>query len=142
MIPTIIGYFSTEQSLTIFHLPALLDPIYLRKFEKETGIKIYLTYFENGPALLSKVAATKGRGYDLIIPDDHSLELLIQKGFVKQIDRSKLPFWDNLNPLLAIIIMIRIMTIQFLIIGVCMELVIMPSNLPKVYRQIHWASSF
>lgn len=101
MIPTILGYFSTERSLTIFTPPALLDPIYLKKFEKETGIKIYLTYFENGPALLSKLAATKGRGYDVIIPDDHSLELLIKQGFVKPIDKSKLPFWDNLNPLLA-----------------------------------------
>lgn len=97
-LPTIGSYFKKEKSLTIFSWPSLLDPVYLKNFEKETGIKLSITYFENGPALLSKVFATQGRGYDLIIPDDHSLELLIQKGLVKKIDSSKLNFYDQLNP--------------------------------------------
>lgn len=97
-IPTIVSYFSTQRSLTIFTWPLILDPIYLKNFEKETGIKLYITYFENGQTLLSKLAATKGHGYDLVIPDDHSLELLIAQGLVKHIDKKQLDFWDNLNP--------------------------------------------
>jgi len=100
MSPTLTTFFKPEKSLTIFSWPLLLDPIYLKQFEKETGIKLYITYFENGPALLSKVTSTNGRGYDIIIPDDHSLQLLIEQGLVKKIDRSKLNFWNNLNPLL------------------------------------------
>lgn len=100
MIPSLTTFFKSERSLTIFSWPLLLDPIYLKQFEKETGIKLYITYFENGPALLSKVSSTNGKGYDIIIPDDHSLELLIQQGLVKKIDRSRLPFWNDLNPIL------------------------------------------
>ncbi len=98
MSPTIISRFKPDRSLTIFSWPLLLDPIYLKQFEQETGIKLYITYFENGPALLSKVAATHGTGYDIIIPDDHSLELLIQQKLVKKIDHSRLTFWNDLNP--------------------------------------------
>jgi spermidine/putrescine transport system substrate-binding protein len=100
MLPTITQRFKQERSLTIFSWPLLLDPIFLKQFEQETGIKLYITYFENGPALLSKVAATHGNGYDIIIPDDHSLELLIQQNLVKKIDHSRLTFWQDLNPIL------------------------------------------
>lgn len=100
MIPSIVSHFKPDRSLTIFTWPLLLDPIYLKQFEKETGIKLYITYFENGSALLSKVAATHGKGYDIIIPDDHSLELLIQQKLLKKIDHSRLIFWNDLNPVL------------------------------------------
>lgn len=97
MLPTIGKHFFQEKSLTIFTWPLLLDPIYLKKFEKETGIKLYITYFENGSALLSKLAATKGAGYDIIIPDDHSLQMLIKQGLLKNIDKQKVPFFERLN---------------------------------------------
>lgn len=100
MLPTLLQPFKQKRSLTIFSWPLLLDPVYLKQFEQETGIKIYITYFENGPALLSKVAATHGTGYDIIIPDDHSLELLIQQKLVKKIDHARLNFWNELNPAL------------------------------------------
>ena len=100
MLPLARTYFKQEKSLTIFTWPLMIDPIYLKNFEKETGIKLYITYFESGSGLLSKLFATNGVGYDLIIPDDHSLELLIKQKLLKKIDRDKLVFWDLLNPIL------------------------------------------
>ena len=41
----------------------------------------------------------KGSGYDIIIPDDHSLELLITKMVIKKIDKTKLILAD-INPVL------------------------------------------
>lgn len=98
MMPSMLTKFARERSISVFSWPLLLDPIYIKNFEKETGIKVYLTYFENGPALLSKIVATKGAGFDLIIPDDHSLELLIKKKLLKKIDKSKCPFLPTLDP--------------------------------------------
>ena len=100
LIPTVANHFKQEKSLTIFTWPLLIDPIYLKKFEQETGIKLYISYFDNSAALLNKMIATNGRGYDLVIPDDRSLELLIAHGLIKKIDHSKLDFWAKLNPVL------------------------------------------
>lgn len=97
-LPALINKLRSQKSITIFTWPMMLDPVYLKQFEKETGIKLYITYFENGPSLLSKIEATKGTGYDLIIPDDHSLQQLIEKGLVKRIDKHKLSFWNTLRP--------------------------------------------
>ena len=98
VLPSLVNKFRFQQSITIFTWPMMLDPIYLKKFEKETGIKLYITYFENGPALLSKIVATKGSGYDLIIPDDHSLQQLIEKRLIQKIDKNKLSFWNDIRP--------------------------------------------
>ena len=98
LLPTFTSYFTTNRSLTIFTWPLLLDPLYLKQFEQESGIKIHLAYFESGSALLSKMEATKGRGYDLIIPDDRTLQVLIEQGLVKKIDKTKLSFWADILP--------------------------------------------
>ncbi len=97
LLPTIGSFFTSQKSLTIFTWPLLLDAAYLKKFEQETGIKLYITYFENGPSLITKLNATQAKGYDIIFPDDHSLKLLIEQKLLKKIDHSKLSFWHNLN---------------------------------------------
>ncbi len=62
---------------------------------------MHLDYYENGAELLSKLAITNGYGYDLLIADDHTLEVLIAQGMLASIDHEKLSIWDDLNPVLA-----------------------------------------
>jgi spermidine/putrescine transport system substrate-binding protein len=100
LVPKAVNMFRQERTLTIFTWPLMLDPIYLKKFEKETGIKLYITYYDSSSALLSKLKASKGAGYDLIIADDHTAELIIQNKLVKKIDWQKIPFKDEINPFL------------------------------------------
>jgi spermidine/putrescine transport system substrate-binding protein len=100
ILPSLINYVLPDRSITIFTWPLLLDPLYLKNFERETGIKVHIAYFENGAGLLSKLLTTHGKGYDLIIPDDHSLEVLMNKGLVKKLDKEKLPFLDQIEPAL------------------------------------------
>lgn len=97
-LPIIYRSFNKRATLTIFTPPLLLDSTYIKKFEEKTGVKVILAYFENGAALLSKLAAVDGKGYDLILPDDHTLELLIQQSALKKIDKTKLHFWNDIHP--------------------------------------------
>lgn len=97
-LPVLYRQLYKPQTLTIFTPPLLLDPTYIKKFEEKTGVKVVLAYFENGAALLSKLAAVGGKGYDLILPDDHTLELLIAQGALRKIDKNKLTFWKDLHP--------------------------------------------
>lgn len=96
--PALIRLLHKERSLTIFTWPSILDPQYLKRFEKETGIKLYISYYETNQELFSKVQATGGSGYDIIMPSDHTVELFVQDNLVKKIDRSRLNFYDQLNP--------------------------------------------
>ncbi len=95
--PAAIRYLYPERSLTIFTWPAILDPHYLRKFEQETGIKLYISYYESNQEMFSKVHATGGTGYDIILPSDYTVELLIKDGLLQKLDHAKLPFFSELN---------------------------------------------
>lgn len=97
-LPVLYQRLQTRNTLTIFTPPLLLDSNYIKKFEEKTGAKVVLAYFENGPALLSKLTAVNGKGYDLILPDDHTLDILIKQKALKKIDKTKLLFWSDLHP--------------------------------------------
>ena len=77
-----------------------MDPGVIADFEKETGIKVNLNYYSSNEELIVKLKATKGEGYDLIIPSDYAVKSLSKKNSSKTIDRSKSAFWNEINPAL------------------------------------------
>lgn len=95
-LPALYRRLHTRKTLTIFTAPLLLDPAYIKKFEEKKGVKVILAYFENGAALLSKLAAVEGKGYDLLLPDDHTLDLLIRQNALKKIDKTKITAWADI----------------------------------------------
>jgi len=94
----IVNLFKTEKSINIFSWPLLLDVSYLEKFEHETGIKINVSYFETNEELFSKLRATKGAGYDLVIPSDYIVELIVNEGLLQKIEHSKIETWNSIDP--------------------------------------------
>jgi len=97
--PRLLKFFRKERSLTVFTFPMVLDADFLAKFEKETGVKLHISYYENNDELLVKLRETKGRGYDIVIPSDYAVELLIKEGLLKKLDKSKLTFLSAIDPI-------------------------------------------
>lgn len=97
-LPKITSLFSSKKTLYIATWPLLIDAQYIQNFERETGIKVELTYFERSEELYSKLKATEGQGYDLIFPSDYTVDLLVKEGLLKKIDKSRLDFWHRLDP--------------------------------------------
>ena len=89
-----------KNSITVFTWGDILEPTVIEQFEKDTGIKVYLNYYSSNEELLVKLKATRGEGYDLIVPSDYAVKFLIEDGLLKTIDKSQLDFWKDLNPLL------------------------------------------
>ena len=81
------NFFAREKySINIFAWGDILEPAVVAEFEKTTGIKVYLNYYSSNEELLVKIKATRGEGYDLIIPSDYTVELLAKDGLLKKID--------------------------------------------------------
>jgi spermidine/putrescine transport system substrate-binding protein len=99
-LPRVSRIFAERKSISLCIFPMILDAKVLTQFERETGIKVYLNYFESNEELLSKLRVTKGKGYDLIVPTDYMVELLIKEGLLKPLDKSKLSFIPTLKPYL------------------------------------------
>ncbi|HSW73859.1 MAG TPA: extracellular solute-binding protein, partial [Candidatus Limnocylindria bacterium] len=98
--PTVTRLFSHKKSISLFVWPMILDAKVMEQFERETGIKVYVNYYETNEELYGKLRATGGKDYDLIVPTDYMVQTLIQDGLVKKIDTTRLSFKDQLKPYL------------------------------------------
>jgi len=97
-LPSIVERFYTTKSITILAWPTLIDTQKLHEFEKDTGIKVHVRYFENNEELYAKIKGTKGAGYDLIMPSDYMVDIMIKDSLLKKIDKTKLTFFSDLHP--------------------------------------------
>lgn len=107
-IVAIIFYVSSNtmfkknnRSLNILAWPQIIDGDFLVEFEQKTGVQVNISYFESNEELLAKLRATKNHGYDLIMPSDYMLETFINEKHIKKIDKTKLNFWQDLQPALV-----------------------------------------
>lgn len=89
-----------EKSINVFTWGDTLHPMVLKEFENESGIKVNLSYYASNEELLVKLKATRGKGYDLVMPSGYNVELMVKEELLKPLDKKKLNFWDNLNPIL------------------------------------------
>ncbi|MDF2577496.1 MAG: potD [Chlamydiales bacterium] len=89
-----------QKTLRIFAWADIFDQQYIQQFEKATGVKVLISYYESNEELLVKLKATHGKDYDLIIPSDYAVAQLRQEGLLKKIDKSKLQFISKCNPVL------------------------------------------
>ena len=69
----------------------------IKKFEKETGIKLTVDTFESNEALEAKLQSTGGSGYDIVMPSDYMVYQLIQEHMLVKFDVSKLPNGKNVS---------------------------------------------
>jgi spermidine/putrescine transport system substrate-binding protein len=97
-LPKQTFFTAHKNALNIFAWGDILDPAIVADFEKTTGITVHLNYYSSNEELLVKLKATRGVGYDLIIPSDYAVKILADEGLLKPLDRSRLPFWSTLNP--------------------------------------------
>ena len=96
--PYLSYFFPNQNSLNIYTWADIFDIKQVREFEKQTGTKINLIYYDNGEELVSKLEITQGWGYDLMVLGDSYIPGLVQKNLLAKIDKNKLNFWVDLKP--------------------------------------------
>ncbi len=67
-------------------------------FEQETGIRINYSNFNTNEEMLTKLQATGGSDYDVIICSDFIIDIMRPQNLVKELDWSKIPNAKNIDP--------------------------------------------
>lgn len=87
------------ETVNIYNWTDYIAPDTLKNFEAATGYKThYKTYEDNEDLNATLVAGHSGN--DVVFPSVHFMGRQIEKGLLKPLDRSQLPNWKNLNPVL------------------------------------------
>ncbi len=66
------------------------NPALKKKFLKEQGIQIKEVYFSSNEELLAKLKAG-AKGYDIIVPSDYMVHIMIKSGLMEPLDMKYLP---------------------------------------------------
>lgn len=97
MLVASVGH--AADSVRIYNWTDYIAPDTLKAFEKSSGIKTQYDVYDSNETLDAKLMAGRS-GYDVVFPSNHFMARQIQGGALKQLDKSQLPNWKNLNPTL------------------------------------------
>lgn len=89
--------FSSSGECRVYIWSNYLPEAFVEKFEASTGIKLKITNFGSNEELLSKIKATRGRGFDLIAPTLMRADQWRGLDLLKPWNPHKLPL-DNIEP--------------------------------------------
>jgi putrescine transport system substrate-binding protein len=87
------------ESVRIYNWTDYIAPDTLKNFQKASGVAAHYDVYDSNETLDAKLMAGRS-GYDVVFPSNHFMARQIQGGALKKLDRSKLPGWSNLNPVL------------------------------------------
>jgi len=74
-----------------------LAPDTLSNFEKQTGIKVNVAYYDTNETLETKLLAGSS-GFDVVLPTASYFERQIKAGVYRELDKEKLPNLKNMDP--------------------------------------------
>ncbi len=86
-----------EQFINVYMFTEFVAPESVRAFEKETGIKVNIQYYESNEELYAKFKMNGGVGYDVITPSDYMIEYLKNDRLLHKIDYKKMPHTAQLD---------------------------------------------
>jgi putrescine transport system substrate-binding protein len=88
------------QELNVYNWSDYIDPYAVARFQRETGIHVRYDVFDSLETLEGKLSAGRS-GYDIIVPtSEPTFSRLIKAGGLLPLDRSKIPNWNNQDPVL------------------------------------------
>ncbi|TCK07432.1 putrescine transport system substrate-binding protein [Marinobacterium mangrovicola] len=85
-----------ERTLHVYNWSDYIAEETLEEFEKETGINVVYDVFDSNQVLEAKLLSGHS-GYDIVVPSNSFLAKQIRAGIFAELDKEKLPNWENLN---------------------------------------------
>ena len=91
------GTARAEGDLYIYSWGEYTPPAMVEKFEKDFGVKVHIDTYDSMETMIAKLRAGGG-GYDIIVPGDATMQILIAEGMVEKIDVFAMPNFKNVDP--------------------------------------------
>ena len=87
---------AADGELNVYCWDEYLPKDVLDDFTQRTGIKVTLTLYDSNEVMLAKLASGVN-SFDLVFPSEYAVRVLVDRKLVRELDRSKIPNWKNLD---------------------------------------------
>jgi spermidine/putrescine transport system substrate-binding protein len=88
--------YAGGNTLTVYNWGDYIDPALIKKFEKQTGIKVIYQTFDSNEAMMAKIAQG-GATFDVAVPSEYAVSKMKEDGLLIPLDHSKLPNLKYIN---------------------------------------------
>jgi spermidine/putrescine transport system substrate-binding protein len=88
------GQAGAAGELYLYNWTNYFPPDLLKKFEADTGVKVVLDTYDSNETMLAKLQAGGG-GYDVVVPSDYIVPVMIQEGLLLEIDAGAMENFKN-----------------------------------------------
>lgn len=83
-------------TINVFNCGDYIDPLLIKLFEKETGIKVNYDTYDTNEIMYQKVKTNPGT-YDVVVPSDYMIEKMIKEDMLETIDFSNIPNYQYIG---------------------------------------------
>ena len=87
----------TDGDLAIFNWAEYIDEEQLGEFETEFGVSVTMDTYDSNEAMQPIISAGNS-GYDLIVPSDYMVTILIASGDIQRLNQDAIPNVANISP--------------------------------------------
>jgi spermidine/putrescine transport system substrate-binding protein len=88
---TTLPCLAVAETIVVSNWANYMPPDIIERFTKETGIDIQLQVHATNDEIMGKVAATNGKGYDVLFISQTYVEIMRELGYLAELDYSQLP---------------------------------------------------
>lgn len=85
---------ATDGDLALFNWSEYIDPELISAFEEEYGVSVTEDFYPSNEEMLARVQ--EGAEFDLIVPSDYMVSIMIEEGLLTELDKDALPNMENL----------------------------------------------
>jgi len=85
-----------SDTVSFYNWSEYIDPAILDMFQEECGVEVVYDTFASNEDLLAKLQAG-ATGYDLIIPSDYMVSIMIELDILKELDKANIPNIENID---------------------------------------------
>ncbi len=86
-----------QQKLSIYHWFEYIPQELLDKFTAQTGIEVVMDTYDSNEAMLASLKAGSLGSYDVAVPGDYMVEIMINEGLLDTFDSSELKNFGNIE---------------------------------------------
>lgn len=87
-----------EKVLNIFTWATYFPDDVIAEFTQTTGIKVNYSNFSTNEEMLSKLQASKGGDYDIVLASDYIIDSVVKENLAAELPKDKIPNLQNINP--------------------------------------------
>nr|AGS53290.1 ABC transporter [uncultured bacterium contig00013] len=88
----------SKERLNIYNWAYYTPPSVIEKFEREFNVRVVLDEFASNEEMYTKLR-TGGTGYDIVVPSQDYVSIMINQGMFEPINKSLIPNIRNIDPL-------------------------------------------